>query len=287
MTVIRIPNVLGGQVEDAERLHAVIHAALLDDAYVFDMAAIDFIKPHGAIALLMETRLLAKRTGRPILLNNLSEQVHLYLERMDLFDVGAAWLKPSTLPSQTWSRSPQTANLLELTPILGPGSVESAITRAERIFAEHLPEGDLGHLLNVLSEVCANVYQHSGDPHGSVLIQRYYVSTRGEMVMCAAVGDLGRGVRGSLRARHDALGITPLDYLRAALRGQTSRATGRGGMGLRRVEQIAGATAGILRIRSESAVLSSRGANRISAHEELAYLPGTQVVVEIRVGIRS
>lgn len=284
---ISIPNVLGRSVDDVEQLHAAVAAAPLAPEYAFDLGTVDFVRPHGAMALVVAARQLAARTECPVTLYNLAQQIHLYLERMDLFTVGEEWLRAEAPVVGTWSRNPWTSNLLELTPIVGPSDVETAITRAERIFAPCLADNDLARLLNVLSEICANVYQHSGDPHGGVLIQRYQIPMREEMVVCLAVGDLGLGIRDSLAGRHPGLGDTALDYLRAALQGRTSRPSGRGGLGLRHVEQIAGETGGYLYLRSGSAALLTTGHGSGRATTQLGALPGTHVVVEIRTSTRS
>lgn len=283
---ISIPNVLGRHVDDVEQLHVAVAAAPDAAEYAFDLGAVDFIRPHGAMALVIAARQVAARTGRRVTLRNLAQQIHLYLERMELFMVGEEWLRVEAPPVGAWTRNPWTSNLLELMTIAGPRDVETAIIRAERIFAPCLTDPDLAKLLNVLSEICANVYQHSGDPQGGVMIQRYQMPTREEMVVCLAVSDLGLGVRGSLAGRHGNLGNTPLEYLRAALQGRTSRVNGRGGLGLRHVAQIAGETGGYLHLRSESAAVltTSVGAGRIATG--LTALPGTHVVVEIRTSAR-
>ena len=139
---------------------------------------------------------------------------------------------------------------------------------------------NLGDLLNVLSELCANVYQHSGDHQGCVLIQKYSPFP-GRVTVNLAVGDLGCGIKGSLIARHGEIGQETLDYLREALCGKTSRASGRGGLGLRRVEQIVEARGGYLWLRSENAAILSRGQNQTQEHTDLVSIPGTQVAVEL------
>lgn len=49
------------------------------------------------------------------------------------------------------------------------------------------------------------------------MIQKYTEISRGRTVVSVAVGDLGVGVRASLRARHGEIGSEPLDYLREAM----------------------------------------------------------------------
>jgi len=92
---------------------------------------------------------------------------------MDFFRIAEAWLKPLAPLNEEWSRNTQTTNLLELTPITGYDDVTSVIERAHGIFAPWLSAEELSNLERVISELCQNVYQHSGDVHGCVLIQKY------------------------------------------------------------------------------------------------------------------
>lgn len=105
------------------------------------------------------------------------------MEQVNLFTVAKEWLQlDEKLPAeQRWDRNPQTANLLELTPITSAADVARVMERAETIFSRWLQLPNLGSLLKVISELCSNIYQHSGDPHGFVLIQRYQYISRGEV----------------------------------------------------------------------------------------------------------
>jgi len=234
---VTVPNALGGGVGDVEALHALVDGRRSAGRFVLDMRRVGFVKPYGVLALLLTARRLADLSGRRVELANVDRQVHSYLERMDLFNLGGDWLAPAQGLDEGWDRNPQTPNLLELTAIEGPQDVVTAIARAERVFSRWLEVPDLNGLLRVLSELCANVHQHSGDPLGCVMIQKYEEGAGGRAVVFVAVGDLGCGVRASLAARHGEIGREPLDYLHAAMAGRTSRASGRGGLGLRMVEE--------------------------------------------------
>lgn len=279
---LTVPDSLGGSVGDVEALHALADRRQPAERFVLDMAGVGFVKPYGAVALLVTARRLVALSGRRVELANMGHQVHSYLDRMDLFDVGGDWLTPAQGLGQGWDRSPHTANLLELTAIEGPQDVIAAISRAERVFSRWLEIPDLNSLLRVLSELCANIYQHSGDPLGCVMIQKYEETARGRTVVSVAVADLGIGVRASLAARHGEIGCEPLDYLREAMRGRTSRANDRGGLGLRVVEEAAKASEGRLWLRSETAGVVSRASGEVCGHRDLCYVPGTQVAVELR-----
>jgi hypothetical protein len=285
--VLQVPNVLGGSSQAVESFCSTVQSVPPAGQYIFDMGAVSFVRPYGAVALIILARLLAGYSGQPVQLENLDNQVHLYLQRMNLFEVGPNWLQPADTLSDEWARNPQTPNLLELTTIAGPKDVAAIVSRAECIFSRWLMVPNLGSLLSVLSELCANVYQHSGDSQGCMLIQKYESHTRGQVLVCLAVGDLGCGIRGSLVARHGKIGQEPLDYLYEALRGRTARHTGRGGLGLRRVEQIASSEGGHLWLRSETAAILSRGPGQAQGQRNLVSIPGTQVAVEFHAPLRT
>lgn len=279
---LTVPDALGGGVGDVEVLHSLVDGRLPAERFVLDMRRVAFVKPYGVVALLLTARRLAGLSGRRVELANVGRQVHSYLERMDLFEVGGDWVAPTEGLGEGWDRNPQTLNLLELTAVEGPQDVFRAIERAEGVFSRWLEVPDLNGLLRVLSELCANVYQHSGDPSGCVMIQKYEEGSTGRAVVCVAVGDLGRGVRASLAARHGEMGREPLDYLRAAMAGRTSRASGRGGLGLQTVHAIAKGAEGRLWLRSETAGAVSRASGEPRGHRGLRHVPGTQVAVDLR-----
>jgi hypothetical protein len=193
-----VPNVLDGTVDEVEKLYSLVDAAPPADRYIFDMQPVDFINPYGVLALVTAARCLTRLSHYHVQLENLATQVHLYLQRMNVFDVGCDWLRPREILQEAWAHNPQTTNLLELTPITGPQTVAIVLERAERVFSRWFRSSGLGNLLSVLSELCANVYEHSGDPAGCVLMQKYDVVTRGHIALHLSVGDLGCGIRRSL-----------------------------------------------------------------------------------------
>lgn len=278
---LRVPDVLGADAQIVEHFWAVIGNTPLATQYSLDMRDVSFVRPYGVIALVMAARRLATATARPVRLLNLDANVHLYLHRMDLFRVGGNWLELTSSLDDSWLRNPQTPNLLELTPITGPEDVEAVVFRASRIFSRWLPASNLGSLLSAISELTSNVHQHSGDPLGCALIQKYEFAMGGHVTVALAVGDLGCGIRQSLKGSHAEVGDEPLDYLREAMKGRSARSTGRGGLGLRRVEQIVETGGGYLWLRSDTAAIFSRGPNKAAGLRDLTFVPGTQVAAEI------
>lgn len=280
MRVVAVPaDALSDHVIEAEAFYRTAAGLYRTEAGALDMRAVDFIRPYGVIALVMTARAFHERTGNRLVLLNLRQSVHQYLERVDLFrQMGDVLTTPSPL-NERFDREQRTPNLLELTPISGTSDVLTVITQAERIFAYWLHLRNLRSLMGVLSELCANIYQHSQDPRGVVLIQTHQAVSKGQVRVRVALGDAGVGVRQSLQHRLGDIGAAPLPYLSAAMRGETSRQTGRGGLGLRLVQQTVGAGGGYLWLRSESAAVLSNGHTQ-TAHTGLSNVPGTQVAVD-------
>jgi anti-sigma regulatory factor (Ser/Thr protein kinase) len=255
--------------------------------YVFDMSGVSFIEPCGVIALLSAVRHCATQSGGRVLIKNLGEQLYPYLHRMDLFRVAEAWLRPLAPLNEEWSRNAHTVNLLELTPVTGYDDMSVVVERARGIFAPWLSPDELSSLLRVISELCQNIYQHSGDAHGCVMIQKYQLE-QNRVFICLSVGDSGCGIRANLIKRYSELGDEPLDFVRAAMDGNyTSRPHGRGGLGLRTVRNITAAHSGYVTVRSETASVTDWGKHGVRSFENLAYIAGTQVSVKMCASIRD
>lgn len=127
--------------------------------YILNLGNVGFVKPMGIMALVLAARRITKQSSHPVCLVNLDDDLLAYLERVNFFDVASKWLGlDSELPEQRWDRNPQTANLLELTPITNALDVAIIMERAEAIFSRWLQLPNLGSLLKVISELCSNVY---------------------------------------------------------------------------------------------------------------------------------
>src|SRR5215203_6614860 len=131
VVTLTVPDALGGGVGDVEAVHALVNGRRPAERFVLDMRRVGFVKPYGVVALLLVTRRLAGLSGRRVELANVDRQVHSYLKRMDLFEVGGDWVAPAEGLDEGWNRNPQTLNLLELTVTGGPQDVVTVITRAE------------------------------------------------------------------------------------------------------------------------------------------------------------
>jgi hypothetical protein len=281
VTII-IPATLQYGVYGAEDFFRLLPTTPRATRYIFDLRKLSFVRPCGVIALLSAIRHCAVVSGHRIILINIDEKLFCYLERMGLFTTAERLVKPIGVPTKQWSKSPTTTNLLELTVIGGYDDVVAIVERARQVFASCLSSNELGPMLSVLSELCSNVFEHSGDSFGCALIQKYRSEQRREAKVCLAVGDAGRGIRASLVRTHGEIRGEPIEYLSAAMSGVTSRTTGRGGTGLRRVREIAAAHNGHVSLRSDTAMIVDRGGGKEDWKRNLAYVAGTQVSVELR-----
>lgn len=283
-----IPNTLSNGAHGVERLYSLITATPPASHYVFDMQEVSFVEPCGVMALLTAARHCTDVSGRRVILINIKEDVYLYLDRMNLFSLAGRWLTPLKSAAGRWSRSSYTANLLELTTVGGSDDVEEVIERASRIFAPCLTEDELGSLLSMLSELCSNIFEHSRDPYGCVLIQKYHQEQRQRESVRLSVGDMGRGVRANLTEAHGAFGGEgPLEYIRAAMNGRSSRSSGRGGLGLLNVRGILAAHGGYVCMRSETAAVTDFGGTHVQTRDGLAHVAGTQVSVAMHSEMAS
>jgi len=274
---LRVPNVLKHGPGGIEAFFEQVVRLPNGGRYVFDMSDVTFIEPCGVIALVSAARRLSQLSRKQVLVTNIRVEIYQYLDRMDLFRIAREWLRPTVQLNEEWSRSVRTVNLLELTRVETYEDVCTVCDRAEHIFANCLTRDEVEALLQVISELCQNIYQHSGDPEGCILIQKYYQDDS-RVFICLAVGDSGCGIRKSLRGRYEGLGHEPLDFIRAAIDGNfTSRFHGRGGLGLRTVRNIAQRYRGYLTVRSETASITDWGTGRPRNNTPLALVAGTQV----------
>jgi anti-sigma regulatory factor (Ser/Thr protein kinase) len=283
---LRVQNVLRHGAVEA--FFAQVAHLARGGRYVFDMADVDFVEPCGIIALLTAARICSKNSGKQVLLKNLGKEIYPYLDRMDFFRVGENWLRPTAPLDEEWSRNAHTVNLLELTRVRDYDDVSAVEARAENIFGPCLSAEELRALMRVVSELCQNIYQHSGDPDGCIMIQKYYQDQH-RVFVCLAVGDSGCGIRSSLYGRYRGLGDQPLDFIRAAMDGNfTSRTHGRGGLGLRTVRNIARNHRGYVTVRSETASVTDWGKwSGVRASQALPFMPGTQVSFKMYSSISS
>lgn len=277
---ILIPNCLQGNPVAAENFVALTMTQIGYPPLVFDMRQVEFVNPYGALLLLVTSRYITEKTGHKVELQNIRENVHAYLERMDLFIEGAAWLYAENGPVERLSRNPASSHLLEVTRLTTVGARTRFQGRARKVLNTWLPSRseEINEIVTVLSEICGNAEEHSQD-HGHVMIQsyRYQAFTEVDIV----VVDLGIGIRGSLSSRYCHLADNDRDYIMLALEGYSARGRKMGGAGLQIVRKHARNRNGQLAIRSGSGLVvvdSDGNSQSFVAHD----FPGTQVSLKLK-----
>ena len=281
-TVVKlpVPDSLRHGSGGVEHLFDIVSSLPSAERYIFDMTRVTFVEPCGAVGLLSSIRQCSINSGHKVLMMNINEQIHSYLQRMDFLAIAKPWLQTFEEPGEEWNRNPHSINLLELTVVTGYDEMSAVIERAREIFSPCLSQDELAGLLRVISELCQNIYQHSGDTNGCIMIQKYQPN-HAEAFICLSVGDSGCGIRANLIKRYRWLGNDPIDFVRAAMDGSfTSRTHGRGGLGLRTVRDITAAHKGYVTVRSESAAVTDWG-KRVQNFSNLAYMAGTHVSVKL------
>jgi hypothetical protein len=174
---------------------------------LLDGRRLRFVDPVGMLGLLGNGRYLGEGSGAPPRLAlDPDSDVHRYLARMNFFEAAEGVLAVEGVARPR--RGGASDVLLEITPIAENRDVHALVEhiqdRAGTILSRTLgyPPSAVIQFAVILSEVCQNILEHAGAP-GWVAAQTYQWSRRlGRQVLVLAVGDLGRGFRGSLEGEH-------------------------------------------------------------------------------------
>jgi hypothetical protein len=204
MNVLPVPVSL-----DYSTLDRLVEAAVgaADGKVLLDARRLRWIDPVGMIGLLGVARVLGDRAGEPPALQ-LPEggDVPGYLARMGFFEEARRVMRVDEGPKRRAGRASEV--LLEITPIAENRDVHALVERVQEragtILSKTLryPPSAVVQFSVILSEVCQNILEHAEAP-GWVAAQTYHWSKRlGRQVLVLAVGDLGRGFRGSLTGEH-------------------------------------------------------------------------------------
>jgi hypothetical protein len=208
LKVIDVP----GTLDDASLdpfLGAVSATAAAGERALLDARHLRFADPSGVVALMAAGELLRSRAGAPTPLRiPESTEVQGYLARTGFFRLGEEVFAIDHRPPRRGSGGSDV--LLELTPIHSNRDVHEVVDRVQagagtilQKTLRYAPTAAIQFSV-VLSEVCQNVVEHAEGP-GWVAAQAYHWGKRlGRHVLVVAVGDLGRGFRGSLSSEHSA-----------------------------------------------------------------------------------
>ncbi|TVP43382.1 MAG: hypothetical protein EA350_13830 [Gemmatimonadales bacterium] len=201
MNVVEVPPSLDYRTLD--RLFQLAGTAV-EGKTLLDARHLRWVDPVGMIGLLGIGRVIRDRTGEPAILHlPESGDVPGYMARMGFFAQAEGIF--ASIRGATPRRGARPSDvLLEITPISENRHIHELVERVQgragAILSRTLryPPSAVVHFSVILSEVCGNILEHAEAP-GWVAAQTYHWSKRlGRQVLVVAVGDLGRGFRGSL-----------------------------------------------------------------------------------------
>lgn len=206
MRIIATPSSL--DYRSVDELYAAVQEPV-ETLSLVDLRHLRWVDPNGIVALVAVGERLAEGSGsRPKLALPESSDVQGYLARMGFFEIAAGVYDLDESPPGRRGRSSDV--LLELTPIAENAHVHEVVDRVQKragaILSKTLryPTSAVVQFSVILSEVCQNIVEHA-EGHGWVAAQAYNWTKRlGREVLVIAVGDLGRGFRGSLANEHAA-----------------------------------------------------------------------------------
>lgn len=277
---IRIPDILNTTESTADAFVKAVLDNLSLAPLAFDMSYVRFIYPYGAMLLLSVARYVTKITGSRVCLYNLQPKVAAYLERMDLFENGCEWLYADDVLSEKFFRSKSPTTLVEVARLQSVRSQAEFLNRARRIMNMWLSDNERENdgILTVLSEICGNAREWSGD-EGQAMIQCYNWSTFTEVHI--AVIDLGVGISESLRSAYGSIAQSDEEFILRALEGYSARGKQKGGAGLQMVRKRIAQHGGELAIRSNTGLVTIKNGES-AIPQQLCAFPGTQVAVTFR-----
>lgn len=290
MKVIDVPATLDDTSLDPF-LGVVSVTAEAGERALLDARHLRFADPAGVVALMAAGELLRSRSGAPTPLRiPESSEVLGYLARTGFFRLGEEVFATEGRPPRRGSGGSDV--LLELTAIHSNRDVHEVVDRVQAgagaILQKTLryPPTAAIQFSVVLSEVCQNVVEHAEGP-GWVAAQAYHWGKRlGRHVLVVAVGDLGRGFRGSLSSEHSARfgdrwsDATALEA--AFLHGITRFPDPGRGQGIQQIRKQVRKWGGLVKVRSGTARIADVpewDPSLPPLETGLPFFPGAQITV--------
>lgn len=266
---------------ESEFIDAIIHVPRRQRVRI-DMARVGFMKPYDIMLLFLATQTISERTGHRVELYNLPIQAHQYLDRLGFFNSGSDWVYTEEELRDHWSCNRDSTNIMGLERIRSAADVRSkAVNKVRGIVDTWLGKSSQADsVVRIVAELCGNTHEHSGR-EGYVMVQRYVYTSLGYVEVHVAVGDTGKGIRGSLRRRCKGLEFDS-EYILKALNGLSSKGEGKGGDGLPSVEGAIRTAGSSLLIRSGSGYVRRAAGGESEVNDDLSSFPGTRALVVLR-----
>ncbi|NLI13807.1 hypothetical protein [Pelotomaculum propionicicum] len=246
----------------------------------FDMSNITFIKPGGAILLLLMCKQVWGKTLCKVRLDNLRFNVQSYLNRIDFFKNDFVYTNDRLSLWSKFGRNDRSLSVIEITRILNPMDVAKFRETAKTITNKWFPGDNLKpereKFSTMIMEICNNSLEHStgseemGECYG--LLQVYSHSEKPEISV--SIGDLGIGIRTHLKKKYSWVYNSDSATIKKVLEGLSGRLDGTGGMGIPFIKNTTVELKGTLIIRSGRGIVSV--GNMAKTSEFVGSFPGTQ-----------
>lgn len=273
-----------GDIYSFEKIISLQEALLACDEPEIDLSNVSFVDPYAMVGLLLISRLIMKQKGSMLKVSGISPAVYAYLDRMNFFKFNLFKLVASESKVKPLKRSGASKNLIEITEI--PNKENESIRaisnvvalfreRTAHVFKSKTDNMLVDSLITVISEICQNIFEHSGDS-GFFAAQSY--SRQGKSVVHLAVCDGGIGIEGSF-AEHgkESMGRGSALLLKTLTTPISSKRPF--GYGLCRVNSLVEQLRGNLYLRSNasSVAVMNKGGRYSFTRDAIPFLRGTQI----------
>lgn len=253
---------------------------------VLSLRDLEFIDPFGLVLTLSYLRYLSMVVERINLYLPQKDQVLYYLQRSGFLSEAEKYA--TLIPSQRLhflQHNGEEPWLIPITVMKQEEDVADLVVMMMKNMQRMLQNGEKGlsrdqlQICTLLSEVCQNVPQHSGD-FGMVAAQAYRIKQTGGRSIHFAIADLGIGLRGSLSVHHPVRDWSDEAVIRYALQLGVSGTNEAGrGLGLTQVVKALERMNGTFYLRSGNGLYVQN--NFREFYYPCGFFPGVQVSLVI------
>lgn len=167
------------------------------DDYVIDLRHLSFIHPCGIVAILcLAERLLGYKKQIKVIMP-VSPEVRDYFSEIHMIDAIKSLTKIDPMPVQSNGKIRRLTPILPVASFYNDEEVEEIARQIEMTMHDQGFTNIMWPCYTIITELAANVVQHSEGSRGWVLAQRYEYES-GQIIE-VSVGDSGVGIRRSLR----------------------------------------------------------------------------------------
>lgn len=248
-----------------------------------DMEKITFLRPQGAIMLLLICNRIWDLTGKEVNLIKIDQSVHAYLERVNFFEISYAYTDNKLLLWNRLNRSVESQTVMEITHVKTPIDSAKIKTRVGDILENWFPERRktkfCSEVATMVTEICNNSLEHSKG-HNEMgecycMLQKYSILGKPEIAI--AVGDIGVGIRHHLKLTHKWVQDSDVLSIKKVISGLSGREDGSGGMGIPFIKNTISSYNGSFAIRSGKGIVEVH--ESVIASEFQNSFPGTQTLL--------